>query len=132
MAIQNNGQQLRAITEHAVTANESMAKMTTDIQNDSKFIKILTFIALLYMPASLMAVSSYLYGNLLGVSTKVGYQTIFSSNLVRVQGDANDDGLTHMVLVSDFWKYPIFTATLLIFTLLPVFGWRRFKLLIHE
>jgi hypothetical protein len=56
-AIQNNGEQLRTITEHAVAANDSITRLTTDIQKDSKFIKILTLIAMLYTPASLMAVS---------------------------------------------------------------------------
>jgi hypothetical protein len=57
-AIKSNGEQLRTITEHAVAASDSMTTLTTDIHNDSKFIKILTLIAMLYTPASLMAVSN--------------------------------------------------------------------------
>jgi len=55
--IKNNGIQLRTITEHAATSNDAMTTLTTDIHSDSKFIKILTFIAMLYTPASLVAVS---------------------------------------------------------------------------
>jgi len=57
-AIKTNGDQLRTITEHAAAANDSMTTLTTDIHSDSKFIKILTFIAMLYTPASLIAVSN--------------------------------------------------------------------------
>jgi hypothetical protein len=55
--IKNNGEQLRIITEHSMETNESMTHLTTDIHNDSKFVKVLTFIAVLYTPASLVAVS---------------------------------------------------------------------------
>lgn len=37
--------------------NESMTHLTADIHHDSKFVKMLTFIAVLYTPASLVAVS---------------------------------------------------------------------------
>jgi hypothetical protein len=55
--IKNNGEQLRIMTEHSMEINESMTHLTTDIHNDSKFVKVLTFIAVLYTPASLVAVS---------------------------------------------------------------------------
>jgi hypothetical protein len=55
--IKNNGEQLRIMTEHSMETNESMTHLTTDIHNDSKFVKVLTFIAVLYTPASLVAVS---------------------------------------------------------------------------
>jgi hypothetical protein len=55
--IKNNGIQLRTITEHAAASNDSMTTLTNDIHSDSKFIKTLTFLAMLYIPASLVAVS---------------------------------------------------------------------------
>ena len=58
-SIRNNGDQLRAITEQAVARNDFMATLTTDIHTDSKFIKTLTFIAMLYAPVSLIAVSKF-------------------------------------------------------------------------
>lgn len=57
-AVKNNAEQLKTITEQAVAANDSMTTLTADINNDSKFIKILTLIAVLYTPASLIAVSN--------------------------------------------------------------------------
>jgi hypothetical protein len=56
MAINNNSERLRIMTEQSMTTNESMNYLTRDIHNDSKFIKVLTFIAILYTPASLVAV----------------------------------------------------------------------------
>jgi len=57
-SIHSSGEQLRRITEHAVTGNDFMTRLTADIHKDSKFIKIITFIALLYTPVSLIAVSA--------------------------------------------------------------------------
>jgi hypothetical protein len=57
-SIQNNGDQLREITEQAFARNDLMATLTTDIHTDSKSIKTLTFIAMIYTPISLMAVSN--------------------------------------------------------------------------
>jgi hypothetical protein len=45
------------LTEQTQAENESMTRLTTEIQNDSKFIKVLAFLTMLYTPASLMAVS---------------------------------------------------------------------------
>jgi hypothetical protein len=109
-----------------------MTTMTTDIQKDSRFIKILTFIAMLYTPASLMAVSKHHSESFQSFVINLRNQTILSSNLVRVVGEANQDGLTHLVLVSDFWKYPVLTGILIIITLLPVFAWRRVRVLIRQ
>lgn len=55
-AIQYNGDQLKALSQAASAENGFMTRLTYEIQNDSKFIKILTTIAMLYAPASLMAV----------------------------------------------------------------------------
>ncbi|CAF9925242.1 hypothetical protein IMSHALPRED_006421 [Imshaugia aleurites] len=61
-AIQYNGDQLKALTQAASADNGFMTKLTYEIQNDSKFIKILTTIAMFYAPASLIAVGhSYLH-----------------------------------------------------------------------
>jgi len=57
VAIKNNSEQLRIMTEHSMETNESMTHLTEDIHNDSKFVKMLTFIAVVYTPASLVAVS---------------------------------------------------------------------------
>lgn len=56
LAIKNNGEQLRVMAEQSMETNESMTHLTTDIHTDSKFVKVLTFIAVLYTPASLVAV----------------------------------------------------------------------------
>lgn len=56
MAVQSNGEKLKAITQNSVTVNVFMTTMTTDIHKDSKFLKLLIFITLLYMLASFMVV----------------------------------------------------------------------------
>ncbi|MCJ1436520.1 hypothetical protein MMC27_005899 [Xylographa pallens] len=56
-AICNNGDQIKKLTEQAATESDLMIVLTRGMHNDSKLIKILTFLALLYTPASLAAVS---------------------------------------------------------------------------
>lgn len=58
-AIQIDGHQIRQLTERTATAGDSMMSLTREMGNDSKVIKIITFLALLYTPASLVAVSSW-------------------------------------------------------------------------
>jgi len=58
IAIKFNGERLGMITEQSMATNEAMTHLTRDLHKDSKFIKVLTFIAILYTPASLVAVSA--------------------------------------------------------------------------
>jgi hypothetical protein len=109
-----------------------MKRLTQELHNDSKLIKILTFIAMLYTPASLMAVSTLLIFYTPCAITKqcnraslTGLiQTIFSSNLVRVVSNSQDaSDPVHMVLTSDFWKFPLLTVSLVVVTILPALLW---------
>jgi len=53
-------------------------------------------------------------------------KTIFSSNLVQAVGTTNVNESIHLVLSPDFWKFPLLTVGLIIITLVPAFGWRKF------
>ena len=57
VAIRDDGHQIRQLTKQAATASDLTTVLTRDMCKDSKFIKIITFLALLYAPASLAAVS---------------------------------------------------------------------------
>ena len=64
VAIRNDGHQIKQLTQQTVTAGDLMTSLTGEMRNDSKFIKILTFLALLYTPASLAAVRRLRSGTL--------------------------------------------------------------------
>lgn len=57
VAIRNDGHQIKQLTEQTATASDLMTSLTREMRSDSKFIKTITFLALLYTPASLAAVS---------------------------------------------------------------------------
>ncbi|KAL8677818.1 MAG: hypothetical protein Q9186_005798 [Xanthomendoza sp. 1 TL-2023] len=57
-AIEANGTILRALTGQARAESGFITRLTADINNDSKFIKLLTFLTLMYTPASLVALQS--------------------------------------------------------------------------
>lgn len=97
MGIKYNGQNLRALTEQGFAANESMASIATDFQNDSELVKILTFIAMLYTPASLMAVSDLKNEALHNMSL-----TLNKLYLVHVSSGNGLNEHTHLVLAPDF------------------------------
>ena len=56
-AIRDDGHHIKRLTEQTATASDLVVDLTKEMRNDSKFIKIITFLALLYAPASLVAVS---------------------------------------------------------------------------
>ncbi|KAA8909336.1 hypothetical protein FN846DRAFT_1009265 [Sphaerosporella brunnea] len=71
-------------------------------QKDARSMKTLTFIAMLYLPASLVA-------------------SIFSSNLIQsVQVEGSK---TRFVLTTQFWTYPVVTFSLMALTLVSVSVW---------
>ena len=55
--IYKNGEVVTRLTMTARTETEAINRLTKESLRDSRFIKILTFIALLYLPASLIAVA---------------------------------------------------------------------------
>ncbi|RMZ75072.1 hypothetical protein DV737_g5474, partial [Chaetothyriales sp. CBS 132003] len=57
LAIRENGEQLRLLTGQIAQENGSMRQITAEMHGDSKFIKVLTLIAVLYTPASLVALA---------------------------------------------------------------------------
>lgn len=56
-AIREDGHHIKRLTEQTAAASDLMAILTKEMRNDSKFTKMITFLALLYAPASLAAVS---------------------------------------------------------------------------
>lgn len=107
-AIQYNGDQLKALTQAASADNRVMTTLTCEIQNDSKFIKILTTIAMFYTPASLMA-------------------AIFSSNLVQTVGHPDAGGPIGFALTKGFYLFPTLTTALIAITLLPALLWQKYR-----
>ena len=101
-----------------------MTKLTYEIQNDSKFIKILTTIAMFYTPASLMAVSTFYVHKDCSADC---IQAIFSSNLVQTVEHPDAIGPTGFVLTKGFYLYPTLTAVLIVITLLPALLWQRYR-----
>jgi hypothetical protein len=129
--IKNNGHQLRTLAENSIATNDAMTTMTADIHSDSKFIKVLTFITVLYTPASLIAVSQLQFPRYLLYDINRG-KTVFSSNLVQNVGTNGVYESTHLVLSRDFWKFPVFTICLLIATIFFAFGLRRFWSILYK
>jgi len=105
LSIKDNGDQIKRLTEHTLVQSSLITQFTREMHEDSKFVKIVTFLALLYTPASLIA-------------------TVFSSNLIQIQKADDSRGTMSMVLVTDFWKYPLLTAGLVAVTLFLAFGWK--------
>jgi hypothetical protein len=54
--IRDNGEVMKQLTIAANSENEVLGYLAKESHRDSRFVKILTFVALLYLPASLIAV----------------------------------------------------------------------------
>ena len=125
-AAEASGKQLTVLTEQARAENESMTRLTADIQNDSNFIKLLTFLTVLYAPASLVAVSHFarLRLRLTPCGNTDPLKSLFNSNLIQLVRDGEMQGQTRLMLVSDFYLFPVLTICLITVTLLPTLWWR--------
>lgn len=130
------------VTNRLATAsnekNETIARLTEEARRDSKSLKILTFVAMLYLPATLMAVRRF--PSLLNlpnfgtfwIKTKVErwryvVQTIFSSNLVGFSANNEEDQshATRFAVAPQFWIYPVLTIPLMVVTIMPAVIWDR-------
>ena len=56
-ATRSESHQIKVLAEQTAATSDLIADLTKEMLNDSRFIKIITFLALLYAPASLAAVS---------------------------------------------------------------------------
>ena len=45
---------------------------------------------------------------------------------MQAKGLAEVDKPMHLVLVADFWKYPLLTISLLVMTLIAAFAWQKY------
>lgn len=103
-AIQDNGRALTGLMTLSNQNADAISKLTLKAQRDSWSTKVLTVVASLYLPATLVA-------------------SIFNSNLVQSAGPlanakSTPDG--HLIAAHDFWMFPAFTAALMVLTLSPV------------
>ncbi|KAL9075021.1 MAG: hypothetical protein Q9161_001952 [Pseudevernia consocians] len=93
-ALQANVEILKAISMEAKQESVSLTSIARRGQSDSTTLKALSRIAMLYLPATLIA-------------------TIFSSNLVQVDNDGTTTHVsTHFRLIDGFWLYVVLTVTL--------------------
>jgi len=108
-AIHDNGRLLAELATLSNQSSDAVSRLTIKTHRDSRAMKVLTVVAALYLPATLMA-------------------TIFSSNLVQListqSGNSGADR-EHFAVVPDFWMFPTFTVVLMILTLSPVWLWIR-------
>jgi hypothetical protein len=74
VATQLDAQQVKVLTGKLVSESDSMQKITNEMRKDSRFIKILTFITMLYAPTSLAAVrtSSFLCSRCVAKKPSIG------------------------------------------------------------
>ncbi|EPS45939.1 hypothetical protein H072_99 [Dactylellina haptotyla CBS 200.50] len=82
-----------------------MGRIAQQGRDDSTILKLLSLIATVYLPASLVALT-------------LNDKTIFSSNLVALREDVNGSSVFHPV--SQFWLYIVLTISLTLLTFISV------------
>ena len=96
--------------------NHAAATLSVQTHKDAKTVKALATISIVFLPASLMAVSSFRHP-LKPVQCDVAdsRKTIFSSNLVQVQEDSTQGD--RFVLATQFWIYILLSILLTLITI---------------
>lgn len=110
--MQSNLLMIRSTVSDSHRENATIAEIAKESRKYSEKLRALTFIATMYLPATLVA-------------------TIFSSTLIQWQaGATSPDGTrrSHYTITSQFWIYVLTTLVLMIFTfigarLLEIRGW---------
>lgn len=108
-AIHENGRILTKLVSLQNQNASAVSDLTMKAQKDTRSTKMLTFVASLYLPATLVA-------------------SVFNSNLIQLTGslgNGHDADGQHFATARDFWMFPAFTATLMILTLSPVWLYMR-------
>lgn len=124
-AIRENVVALQAITFQSHKEGQVLGKIAQQSQKDSMAVKGLTFIATIYLPAALVAVSQpqpvpgeprdYAF---LAKLTYLNYKTIFSSNLIQSVSDSTRQGSSHFVVANEFWMFVVATVGLTAITIM--------------
>ena len=127
-ALNKSSDAMREIAIAAKAENELISTLIGKSQKDSHTVKVLTYIALIYLPASLVAVS------LVSVTASfdradrwIFIKEIFNSNLVQTTSGETGAVGSRLVLSRSFWLYPCITLGLMVLTFLPILG-----LLFHD
>lgn len=107
-ALNKSSEAMREIALAAKAENELISALISKSQKDSHTVKVLTYIALIYLPASLVA-------------------EIFNSNLVQTRSGETEAVDSRLVLSRSFCLYPCITLGLMALTFLPILG-----LLFHD
>ncbi|KIV99997.1 hypothetical protein, variant [Verruconis gallopava] len=101
--------QLNQAMQNSLCMLNQISAQNADVAEQGRMeantLTLLTIIATMYLPASLLA-------------------TLFSSNLIQLVEDGNpsaQSGPTHFRLASQFWMYALLTAVMTMMTLLPTF-----------
>jgi hypothetical protein len=124
-AMHKSSESMREIAMAAKAENRAVALLLAKAQKDSRTVKILTFVAMLYLPASLIAVSCVSSVLMISDSDDNFHmrQTIFSSQLVQFSPAETTGAQQGFHLSNEFWVYPVFTFVLMVITLIPAAWW---------
>lgn len=121
--MQHNSRVLSELGSSSREENKAMIVLTKQGRQDSRFMKILTFIAMLYLPASLVAVRCHISSSNRFVdlnTNRVTNQSIFNSSLIASVSDGEVPMQTHFKSATQFWIYPVSTILLMCITTVPV------------
>lgn len=118
---------LKVLTDLGTSAqqeSESLRMLSEQAQDDARFTKILTFIAMLYLPASLVAVSSPSIRDRTPSCSSCD-QTVFSSNLIESVASDQTQEPQRFATTAQFWLFPVLALALTIVTLVPALLFQR-------
>ncbi|KAL9121920.1 MAG: hypothetical protein Q9187_001524 [Circinaria calcarea] len=121
--MEHNSHVLTNLGTSAREENKAIIVLTEQGRTDSRFMKILTFIAVLFLPAGLVAVRTYPLQLNIPVDPNADeetHQSIFNSGLIVSVNDGEASMQTHFKPATQFWIYPVSTVLLMCVTTVPV------------
>ena len=115
---------LQRITSQIQHEDVKLAEIARQTQKESKRVQVLSIIATVYLPATLIAVRTIFSSQ---VVTAHLHQTIFSSSLLQLRAnDVNDPAKgSHVVISSQFWIFVFTSFCLAVVTLAYPLLWDR-------
>ena len=109
---------MKDLAEASSGESRLMTELTKKTSKDTEVVRTLTLLALIYLPASFVSVSSWL-SYILGMMADTLAQSMMGMDYIHVTGTASKLAFHFQ---GEFWVFVVLTALLLVFTF---FGYYR-------
>lgn len=122
--IKENGVIMASMATAANAQNQTLKVLAEKTQKDSRSMRIITFIAMAYLPATLIAVRKSVV-RINETLDSMSQQTLFSTSILQISSTGDSSSPTMLRVHKEIWIYVFATLVLTGITLVVTLWWDR-------